>query len=78
MNDLDLRGATLDSVVRRLDSAAEVSLQDLRGALANIAERIATLERERDELGRALRWFNAEVSEDAAAGASSLVSTKGS
>jgi len=53
-------------------------LQDLRGALANMAERIATLERERDELGRALRWFNAEVSEDAAAGASGLASTKGS
>jgi len=78
MNNLDLRRATSASVVHHLDSPAEVSLQDLRGALANMAERIATLERERDELGRALRWFNAEVSEDAAAGASGLASTKGS
>lgn len=78
MNDLDLRSATLDLVLRHLDSVAKVSLQDLQAAVANMAERIATLESERDELGRALCWFNAEVSQDAAENAIDRPSTKGS
>ena len=36
-------------------------MQELQAAVANMAERIASLERDRDELAQALRWFNAEV-----------------
>lgn len=70
MNDLHLRGATLDSVVRHLDSAAEVSLQDLQAAVANMAERIASLEQDRDQLAQALRWFHEDVARAEAVAAS--------
>ena len=61
MEKIELRGAAAGTVAHHLDSLAEVSMRDLQAAVANMAERIASLERERDELAQALRWFNAEV-----------------
>jgi len=40
-----LRGAAAGTVAHHLDSLAEVSMRDLQAAVANMAERIASLER---------------------------------
>ena len=45
MEKIELRGAAAGTVAHHLDSLAEVSMRDLQAAVANMAERIASLER---------------------------------
>lgn len=60
-NANDLRRAPPSEVLAALESTSQLSDQQLRAVLANAVDRIATLEREWDELGRIFRWFNEQV-----------------
>jgi len=58
MTTFDWRHAKAADAVQVLDVHPELSTRELQAALANALERIAALERERDELGELLRAFN--------------------
>jgi len=70
MEKIELRGAAAGTVAHHLDASADVSMRDLQAAVANMAERIASLERDRDELAQALRWFHEDMARAEAAVAS--------
>lgn len=58
MNTSDFRHAAPDVLVPTLDGP-KASLNALQAALANALERIASLERDRDEISQAFKLFNA-------------------
>lgn len=57
----DLRHASADEAAKALDRHADLSARELNAALANAFERIASLERDRDELNEWFRTFNEMV-----------------
>lgn len=58
MTTFDWRHAKAADAVQALDGHPGLATPELHAALANALERIAALERERDELGELLRAFN--------------------
>lgn len=61
MTKTDYRHADAAEIAEALDSATSVSADDLRVALANAMERIASLEKDRDGLGELFKAFNEQV-----------------
>jgi hypothetical protein len=57
----DLRSASPSEVLVALQSEMTLTSDQSRAALANAFERIATLEREWEELGRAFRWLHDHI-----------------
>lgn len=58
MATFDWRHAPATEAAQALDTQADLMPHELHAALANAMERIAALERERDELGEVFRAFN--------------------
>ncbi|HKZ11448.1 MAG TPA: hypothetical protein VJL61_12195 [Rhodanobacteraceae bacterium] len=48
-------------VVKLLEPTVEVSIDDVRRALADALKRIASLEKDREELGELFRMFNEQM-----------------
>lgn len=61
MTKTDYRHAGAAENTDALDSAAGVSTDDLRVALANALERIASLEKDREGLGEPFKAFNEQI-----------------
>lgn len=61
MTNFDWRHAVASDAANALDANAELTTRELQAALANALERIADLQRGRDELGELLKAFNEMV-----------------
>lgn len=61
MTEVDFRHGPASTVAEALHSATSVSAGDLRAALANALERIASIEKDWDELGQLFKAFNEQV-----------------
>lgn len=61
MTKIDYRHAGAAEIADALDSATGVSTDDLRAALSNALERIASLESDRNELEQWFKAFNEHV-----------------
>lgn len=54
----DLRRAEADEAAQTVLTTTDLTSDELRAALANALSRIAVLEKEWNDLGRAFAWFN--------------------
>jgi len=61
MGTTDFRHTSAAETAAALDSEADIRVKDLRAALANAMERIASLEHDRDELEQLLKAFNEQM-----------------
>lgn len=61
MGKADFRHASAAETARALDSEADVRVKDLRAALANAMERIASLEKDRNGLEQLFKAFNEQI-----------------
>ncbi len=61
MTEVDFRHGPASTVAEALHSATDVSAGDLRAALANALERVASIEKEWTELGELFKMFNEQV-----------------
>lgn len=61
MTTFDWRHAKAADIAKAIDANPELASCGLLASLANALERIANLERERDELGELLKAFNEMV-----------------
>lgn len=59
---VDLRRASAHEVVAAMEVPDDLSNVQLKQALANAFERIASLESDREELGRMMRWLHQKLS----------------
>lgn len=58
MATIDFRQAPAAEVVQALDGRSDFAIADLRAALANALNRIASLEHDRDELEQIFKTFS--------------------
>jgi hypothetical protein len=61
MGTTDFRHTSAAETAAALDSEADIRVKDLRAAIANAMERIASLEHDRDELEQLLKVFNEQM-----------------
>jgi len=61
MTEIDFRHGPASMVAEALHAAASVPAGDLRAALANALERIASIDKDRGELGQLFKAFNEQV-----------------
>lgn len=72
MTTFDWRHVKAADAVQALDVHPGLATSELHAALANALERIAALERERDELGELLKVFNEMIDASAPHGSGVL------
>ena len=61
----DLRCASSIQAADMLQALPAATKEELQAALINAFERIAALERDWEDVGRACRWFNSQVGDRA-------------
>lgn len=61
MTSIDFRHAPATTVAEALHSGTDIPVAELQAALSNAMERIASLEKDRDDLDQLLQAFNEQM-----------------